>query len=81
MDDQADLMRTDPWDHLTAEIVREIVVGSVDAVVTTDDKSHGCHLVEWTSLPFVCEERGVGCQRNVLQSSFKKQILAHKKQQ
>ena len=57
MNDEADAMRDDIQEHLTAIAVDQIVVGEVGAVVTADEDTDGYYLVEWVSLPFYCQER------------------------
>ena len=54
MDNETDVTRTDLWNHLTGEIVDEIVKREIGAVVTLDPKTDGHCLVEWTSLRSVC---------------------------
>ena len=57
MDEEADQMREDIQEHLSAVIVEQIVIGEVGAVATPDVNTDGCHLMKFTSEPFHCEKR------------------------
>ena len=57
MDEDADQMRQEIQEHLSAVIVEQIVIGEVGAVATPDVNADGHHLMKFTSEPFHCEER------------------------
>ena len=57
MDEEADQMREDIQEHLSAVIVEQIVVGEVGAVATPDENADGYYLIRFTSEPFHCKER------------------------
>ena len=52
MDCEADRMRDDVREHVTALMVAEIEVGGIGAVATPDPEADGYYLVEWTAEPF-----------------------------
>ena len=56
MDEDADQMRHDIQEHLSAVILEQIIKGEVGAVATPDENADGCHLMKFTSEPFHCEE-------------------------
>ena len=56
MDDEADRMRKDMQEHLSAVVVSEIEVGGIGAVPTADTDADGYYLLEFTSEPYECQE-------------------------
>ena len=56
MDKEADLMRENVWEHLTAVVSSEMVIGGIGAVVTLDESTDGYYLVEWTCDPYICQD-------------------------
>ena len=57
MDEDADEMRQDIQDHLSAVVMEEMIEGEVGAVATPDVNADGHRLMKFTSEPFHCEER------------------------
>ena len=57
MDDDANQMRHDIQEDLSAVIVKQIIEGEVGAVATPDANVDGCHLMKFTSEPFHCKKR------------------------
>ena len=57
MDDDANEMRHDIQEHLSAVIVEQIIKGEVGAVATPDKNADGHHLMKSTNEPFCCEDR------------------------
>ena len=67
MDDDADTCRKEVREHITALIANEIEVGKIGAVITTDEDADGFYLVEWTELPYTCQDTGdLKCRGNYL---------------
>ena len=57
MDEEADQMREDIQEHLSAVILEQIIKGEIGAVAMPDKDTDGHHLMKLTSKPFHCEER------------------------
>ena len=56
LDEEADKLRGEIREHISGVISREIEIGKVGAVVTDDPDAGGYYLVEWTSIPYTCQE-------------------------
>ena len=56
MDGEADRMRKDVQEYLSAVVVSKIEVGGIGAVPTADTDADGYYLLEFTSEPYECHK-------------------------